>query len=160
VGSDYLAVVVRPEIRSVMWTVFGQYKPEEIYTTTRAIQERVSQLAKVHLEARFVALDDVPIESITLPVRIAEAIEAKMAQQQVDQEYVYRLSIAGKEANRKRIESEGIRVYNNTVGSSLTPDVLTWQGVQATRELAKSPNAKVVVIGAGKNGLPLILGKE
>jgi regulator of protease activity HflC (stomatin/prohibitin superfamily) len=160
VGPDYLAVVVRPEVRSVMWTVFGQYKPEEIYTTTRAIQERVSQLAKVHLEARFVALDDVPIESITLPARISEAIEAKLAQQQVDQEYVFRLSIATKEANRKRIESQGIRDYNNTIGTSLTPDVLSWQGIDATRELARSANAKVVVIGAGKNGLPLILGRE
>jgi regulator of protease activity HflC (stomatin/prohibitin superfamily) len=160
VGPDYLAVVVRPEIRSVVWSVFGQYRPEEIYTTTRAIQERVSQRAKVRLEARFVALDDVPIESITLPKKISEAIEAKLEQQQVDQGYLYRLSIATKEAQRKRIESEGIRDYNATVGQSLTPDVLAWQGVQATRELATSPNAKVVVIGGGKNGLPIILGKE
>lgn len=160
VGPDYLAVVVRPETRSVIWSVFGQYKPEEIYTTTRAIQERVSQRAKVRLEARFVALDDVPIESITLPPKISAAIEAKLEQQQVDQEYVYRLSIATKEAQRKRIESEGVRDYNATIGFSLTPDVLAWQGIQATQELAKSPNAKVVVIGGGKNGLPLILGKE
>jgi regulator of protease activity HflC (stomatin/prohibitin superfamily) len=155
-----VAVVVRPEVRSVMWTVFGQYKPEEIYTTTKAIQERISQLAKVHLEARFVALDDVPIESITLPTRISDAIEAKLAQQQIDQEYVYRLSIATKEAERKRIESDGVRVYNETISRSLTPDVLSWQGIQATEALSKSTNAKVVVIGAGKNGLPLILGKD
>ena len=159
VGPDYVAVVVRPEVRSVMWTVFGQYKPEEIYTTTHAIQERISQLAKVHLEARFVALDDVPIESITLPAKISEAIEAKLSQQQIDQEYVYRLSIATKEADRKRIESDGIRVYNETIAKSLTPDVLTWRGIEATENLSKSANAKVVVIGAGKSGLPLILGK-
>ena len=160
VGPDYVNVVVRPEVRSVMRIVFGQYKPEEIYTTQKAIQERVSVLSKTHLEARFVALDDVPIESITLPARISEAIEAKMAQQQVDEEYVYRLSIATKEADRKRIESDGIKVYNDTVNSSLTPSVLAWHGIQATQELAKSPNAKVVVIGSGKNGLPLILGQE
>jgi regulator of protease activity HflC (stomatin/prohibitin superfamily) len=160
VGPDYVNVVVRPEVRSVMRTVFGQYKPEEIYTTQKAIQERVSVLSKTHLEARFVALDDVPIESITLPSRISEAIEAKMAQQQLDGEYVYRLSIAAKEADRKRIESAGIKVYNDTVNPSLTPSVLTWHGIQATQELAKSPNAKVVVIGAGAKGLPLILGKE
>jgi regulator of protease activity HflC (stomatin/prohibitin superfamily) len=158
VGPDYVAVVVRPEVRSVMWAVFGQYRPEEIYTTTRAIQERISQLAKVHLEARFVALDDVPIESISLPTPISDAIQAKLTQQQVDQEYVYRLSIATKEAERKRIESDGLRVYNETVGRSLTPDVLAWQGILATQELAKSPNAKTVVVGGGKNGLPLILG--
>ncbi len=159
VGPDYVSVVVRPEIRSVMRMVFGQYKPEEIYATQKAIQERVSTLSKTHLEARFVALDDVPIERIKLPARISEAIEAKMAQQQLDQEYVYRLSIATKEADRKRIESEGFRVYNDTVNRSLTPDVLAWHGILATQELAKSPNAKVVVVGAGKNGLPLILGQ-
>jgi regulator of protease activity HflC (stomatin/prohibitin superfamily) len=160
VGPDFVKVVVRPEIRSVMRTVFGQYRPEEIYATQRAIQERISALSKSHLEARFVALDDVPIESITLPPRISQAIESKLAQQQVDAEYVYRLSIAAKEADRRRIESEGIRVYNDTVNSSLTPAVLSWHGIQATQDLAKSTNAKVVVVGAGKNGLPLILGQE
>jgi regulator of protease activity HflC (stomatin/prohibitin superfamily) len=160
VGPDYVNVVVRPEVRSVMRVVFGQYKPEEIYTTQKAIQERVSMLSKTHLEARFVALDDVPIESITLPTRISEAIESKLAQQQVDQEYVYRISITTKEADRKRIESDGIKVYNETVNRSLTPDVLAWHGILATQDLAKSANAKVVVVGGGKNGLPLILGKE
>jgi len=159
VGPNFVSVVVRPEVRSVIRTVFGQYKPEEIYATQKAIQERVSTLSKAHLEARFVALDDVPIETITLPTRISEAIEAKLAQQQVDEEYVFRMSIATKEADRKRIESEGIRVYNDTVNRSLNPSVLAWHGILATQELAKSPNAKVVVIGAGKNGLPLILGQ-
>jgi regulator of protease activity HflC (stomatin/prohibitin superfamily) len=151
--------VVRPEIRSVMRTVFGQYKPEEIYATQKAIQERMSVVSKTHLAARFVSLDEVPIESIKLPVRTSDAIEAKMAQQQIDQEYVYRISIATKEADRKRIESAGMKVYNDTVNSSLTPSVLAWHGIQATQELAKSPNAKVVVVGSGKNGLPLILGQ-
>ena len=159
VGPDFVNVVVRPEVRSVMRIVFGQYKPEEIYATQKAIQERVSALSKTHLEERFVALDDVPIESIKLPARISEAIETKMAQQQIDQEYTYRLSITTKEAERKRIESAGIKVYNDTVNSSLTPQVLAWHGIQATQDLAKSPNAKVVVIGSGKSGLPLILGQ-
>ena len=160
VGPDYVNVVIRPEIRSVMRIVFGQYKPEEIYATQKAIQERISTLSKTHLEARFVALDDVPIESITLPTKISEAIEAKLAQQQIDEEYIFRLSIATKEADRKRIESKGLQVYNDTLNSSLTPSVLAWHGIQATQELAKSPNTKVVVVGAGKNGLPLILGQE
>jgi regulator of protease activity HflC (stomatin/prohibitin superfamily) len=159
VGPDFVSVVVRPEVRSVMRMVFGQYKPEEIYATQKAIQERISVLSKTHLEARFVALDDVPIESITLPGKISEAIETKLAQQQVEQEYIYRISIATKEADRKRIESAGIKVYNDTVNSSLTPSVLAWHGILATQELAKSPNTKVVVVGSSKNGLPLILGQ-
>ena len=159
IGPDYVNVVVRPEVRSVMRTVFGQDRPEEIYTTQKALQERINVLAKVHLEARFVSLDDVPIEAITLPQRIKEAIETKLTQQQADEAYLYTLSIATKEAARKRIESDGIKVYNDIVKSSLTPDVLAWHGILATQELAKSPNAKMVVIGSGKTSLPLILGQ-
>ncbi|MGO8792958.1 MAG: prohibitin family protein [Terriglobia bacterium] len=160
VGPDFVNVVVRPEVRSVLRTVFGQYKPEEIYTTQKAIQERITGLSKGHLGGQFISLDDVPIESITLPAKVSEAIETKMASQQSDEEYVYKLLIATKEADRKRIESAGIRDYNNTINSSLTPSVLTWQGILATQELSKSPNAKVVVIGSGKSGLPLILGNQ
>jgi regulator of protease activity HflC (stomatin/prohibitin superfamily) len=143
-----------------MRTIFGQYKPEEIYTNQKAIQERISELSKGRLGGRFVSLDDVPIEAVTLPVKISDAIEAKLAEQQVDQEYTYRIDIATKEADRKRIESAGIRDYNNTINASLNPSVLAWQGIQATENLAKSPNAKIVIIGSGKSGLPLILGKE
>jgi regulator of protease activity HflC (stomatin/prohibitin superfamily) len=160
VGPDYLNVVVRPEVRSVIRTVFGQYKPEEIYTTQKAIQEHVSVLAKVRMEARFVSIDDVPIERISLPVTVAQAIEAKLAQQQLDQEYVYRIDVATKEAERKRVEANGQKTYNDLLGRSLTPSLLEWKGIQATEELAKSPNAKVVIVGSGKNGLPLILGKD
>jgi regulator of protease activity HflC (stomatin/prohibitin superfamily) len=160
VGPDYVNVVIRPDVRSVIRALFGQYKPEEMYTSQKAIQLRVSEQAKVRLAAQFVTLDDVPIESITLPARISEAIESKLVQQQTDAEYVYRLSIAKKEADRLRIESAGLQVYNDTVNRSLTASVLKWQGIQATKELAKSPNAKVVVIGAGNAGLPLILGKD
>jgi regulator of protease activity HflC (stomatin/prohibitin superfamily) len=160
VGPDYADIVIRAEIRSVVRTIFGQYKPEDIYTAQKAIQERVSELAKVRLEARFIDLDDVPLESITLPARIAQAIESKMAFQQLDGEYVYKLAIAGKEAERRRIEANGLKVYNDTVNQSLTPTVLSWYGIQATKDLATSPNAKTVVIGAGKSGLPIILGKD
>ena len=160
VGPDYVNVVVRPDVRSVIRTLFGQYKPEEMYTSQKAIQLRISEQAKVRLSARFVTLDDVPIEAITLPPRISEAIETKLIQQQREGEYVYRISIAQKEAERLRIESAGQQVYNDTVNGSLTASVLKWHGIQATAELAKSPNAKIVVIGAGNAGLPLILGKD
>ncbi len=160
VGPDYLNVVVRPEVRSVIRTVFGQYKPEEIYTSQKAIQEHVSVVSKVKVEARFVSIDDVPIERISLPKTVADAIEAKLAQQQLDEEYVYRIEVATKEAERKRIEATGQKTYNDLLSQSLTPPLLEWKGIQATEELAKSPNAKVVIVGGGKNGLPVILGKE
>ena len=160
VGPDYLSVVVKPEVRSVIRTVFGQFKPEEIYATQRAIQEHVAVLSKSRMEARFISIDDVPIERIALPKTIADAIEAKLAMQQLDAEYEYRLAVAAKEAERKRVEAGGQKVYNDMVNQSLTPAQLEWQGILATQELAKSPNAKVVIVGGGKNGLPVILGKE
>jgi regulator of protease activity HflC (stomatin/prohibitin superfamily) len=160
VGPNYVDIVVRPDIRAVIRTLFGQYTPEEIYTSQKAIQLRVSEQAKIRLAARFVTLDDVPIEAVVLPVKISEAIEAKMIQQQREGAYAYRISIAQKEAERLRIESAGLKLYNDTVNQSLTPSVLKWHGIQATQELAKSPNAKVVVIGAGDAGLPLILVKD
>jgi regulator of protease activity HflC (stomatin/prohibitin superfamily) len=159
VGPDYLNVVVRPEVRSVIRTIFGQYAPEEIYTTQKAIQEHVSVMSKIRMEARFVSIDEVPIERIALPKTISDAIEAKLAQQQLDAEYEYRIDVAKKEAARKQIEAQGQKSANDLMNSSLTPAMLQWQGIEATKELAKSPNAKVVVFGSGKNGLPLILGQ-
>ena len=141
-------------------TVLGQYKPEELYTSQKAIQERVNLLCKQKLEARFVSLDSVPIEAITLPARISAAIEAKLSQQQLEQEYEFRLSVASKEAERRKIEAGSIEAYNQTINTSLTPSVLAWQGIQASQELAKSPNAKILLFGSGKNGLPLILNKD
>ncbi len=160
VGPDFVNVAIRPDVRSVIRTLFGQYKPEDIYTSQKAIQLLFSEQSRLHLAARFIKIDDVPIESITLPARISLAIEEKMVQQQREGEYVYRLSIARKEAERMQIESEGIRMYNETINKSLTASVLKWEGIRATGELAKSSNAKVVVIGSGQSGLPIILGKD
>ena len=160
IGPNYVNVAIRPDVRSVIRTLFGQYKPEEIYTSQKAIQLLFNEQSRAHLAARFVKIDDVPIESITLPARISLAIEEKMIQQQREGEYSYRMAIATKEAERLQIESEGIRQYHETINKSLTPSILKWEGILATRELAKSPNAKVVVIGSGQSGLPIILGKD
>ncbi|WP_022851252.1 prohibitin family protein [Limisalsivibrio acetivorans] len=159
VGPDYPKTIIFPEVRSVIRTVIGQNKPEDIYTTQKLIQDRVSALSKARLESRFIALDYVPIERISLPMKISAAIESKLAQQQLDQEYEYRLSVAKKEAARKQFEAEGLKNYNRLLSESIDDKILQWQGIMATKELAKSDNSKIVVIGAGDEGLPLILGK-
>ena len=105
-------------------------------------------------------LDDILIRRISLPEEIMKAIESKLVQQQVAEEYDFRLVSEVKEAKRKRIEAEGINNYNIVVNQNLTDNILQWQGVVATKELATSPNAKVVVIGAGEDGLPIILGNQ
>ncbi|AFL68051.1 prohibitin family protein [Sulfurospirillum barnesii] len=159
VGPDYPSTIIFPEVRSVIRTVIGQNRPEDIYTAQKLIQARISALSKTRLESRFIDLDYVPIERISLPVKISDAIESKLAQQQLSEEYEFRLDVAGKEAERKKVEAVGISSYNTIIEKSIDQKILDWQGIVATRELATSNNAKVVVIGAGEKGLPLILGQ-
>jgi len=158
VGPNYVHVVIIPEILAVVRTIIGQYMPEEIYQSQKSIAEQIVKESYVQVEERYITLDDVLIKRIILPEKIKDAIEAKLEQQQKAQAYDFRLQSESKEAERKRIEAEGISRYNMLINSSLNPDILTWQGIIATREVATSPNAKVVVIGAGEKGLPLILG--
>ena len=134
----------------------GQYDAEEIYTTKKGVIQRVVNESLAQVSQRFVKIDNVMITKVDLPAKIEAAIEAKLEIQQQAEAYEFRLKVAEKEAERKFVEAKGIEKYNTTVNASLSDKVLTWQGVRATRELAKSANAKIVVIG-GKDGLPLIL---
>lgn len=160
IGPDFVNVLVRPDVRSVVRDLFGQYRPEVIYNSQRAIQTLVTTRSKERLIANFISIDDVPIELVTLPTEISKAIESKMIEQQNEASYVYRLAIAKKEAERLDIESAGIRNYHEKVNAGLSTLVLKWEGIQATRDLAKSKNSKVIVIGSSKSGLPVILGNE
>jgi regulator of protease activity HflC (stomatin/prohibitin superfamily) len=120
--------------------------------------EQIVAGASPQVESRYITLDDLLIRRIILPPRIQEAIERKLEQQQLVQEYDFRLEAALKEAERREIEAHGIQAYNTIVDESLTEDILCWEGILATRELAASENAKIVVIGSGEDGLPIILG--
>ncbi|MCB2198621.1 prohibitin family protein [bacterium] len=160
VGPDYVNVVVVPEVEAVVRSTVGKYKPEEVYRAQEAIAEKIVEESAKQLEERYVKLDDVLIKRIRLPELISQAIENKLIQQQVAQEYDYRLETSVKEAKRKRIEAEGINNYNVIVEQNLNENILRWEGIRATRELAVSENAKVVVIGSGPDGLPIILGNQ
>ena len=156
VGPDYLDKIVIPEVEATLRDVMGQYDAEEIYTTKKGVIQRVVNESLAQVSQRFVKIDNVMITKVDLPAKIEAAIEAKLEIQQQAEAYEFRLKVAQKEAERKFVEAKGIEKYNTTVNASLSDKVLTWQGVRATRELAKSANAKIVVIG-GKDGLPLIL---
>jgi len=160
VGPNYPSIIVLPEIEHVVRTVIGQYRAEEIYTAQNAIVEKIVSESYREIEERFVNLDDVLIRKIVLPETIQNAIQRKIEQQQLVQEFDYRLQSSMKEAQRKRIEAEGISNYNQIIGQSITEEILKFKGIEATQELAKSENAKVVVIGSGKDGLPIILGNQ
>ena len=157
VGPDYLKKVVIPEVESTLRTVLGRYDAEEIYTTQKGVIQQVMNASLEQVSQRFVKIDDVMITGVDLPSKIKEAIEAKLEEQQLAEAYVFKLDREKKEAERKRLEAAGIKDYNDMIESSLSDNVLKWKGVEATRDLSKSSNSKVVIIGGGKDGLPVIL---
>ncbi len=158
-GTDYLNRVVRPAARSATRSVIGRYTPEEIYSSKRdAIQDEIFAETKEILQDQYVQLNEILVRDITLPSTLKAAIENKLKQEQEALEYEYRLTKASREAERQRIDAEGKAAANRILSASLTDKVLQEKGIQATLELAKSDNTKVIVIG-DKSGMPLILGQ-
>lgn len=161
IGQSYHDRIIKPEIRNATREVIGKYLPGELYSTKReAIQEEIEQKTSKALAEKDIVLDVVLIRDIQLPQKLKEAILRKLEQQQASLEYEFKIARAKKEAERQRIEAEGKAAANAIISSSLTDKILKEKGIEATLELAKSGNSKVVVIGSGKDGLPLILGDK
>ena len=137
------------------------YTAEEIYSTKRSeVESSIITETKEILQQNNIDMRALLIRSINLPDQIRIAIENKLKQEQEALAYQFRLSRETAEAERKRIEAEGIATFNKIINSSLTDQILKQRGIEATIDLAKSANAKVVVVGSGKDGLPLILGNN
>lgn len=161
IGTDYFRKIVIPEVRSSVRKIIGRYTPEELYSTKReVVQVEIQNETNKVLAANFINLDAVLIRSVTLPPTIKTAIESKLKQEQESLEYEFRLQKEQKEAERKSIEAKGIQNFQKIISESISEKLLTWKGVEATQDLAKSPNTKIVVVGGGKNGLPLILNTD
>ena len=157
VGVDYADRIVYPEVEAVVRQIFGQYLPEDIYSSQKFIIQNTVQNAIFEVSERFVDLDELLITRIILPDMIVNAIEQKLEKEQVALGYQFRLDSERLEAERKRIEAEGIRDFQNTISEGLTENYLRFRGIEATLKLAESQNSKIVVIGGGKDGLPIIL---
>ena len=158
-GQEYIERVIRPSVRSATRSVVGRYTPEQIYSSKRdAIQKEIFDETKKILDRQYLQLNDILIRDVTLPPTIKSAIERKLKQEQEALEYEFRLAKAKQEAIRQRIDAEGKAKANIILSASLTDKILKEKGIEATKDLASSPNAKVIVVGSGKDGLPLILG--
>lgn len=160
IGPDYVKTLVVPEVEATLRELAGQIEAVELYTTKQGILQKVINKALEQVSQRFVRIDDVLIKNLKLPEHVQKAVETKMEQRELAKAYEYKLEMETKEAERKRIEAEGIRDYNKLIDSSLTSQVLKYKGIDATTEISKSENAKVVVIGNGDQGLPIILGAD
>ncbi len=159
-GTNYVGTVIMPQILAVTRSVVGRYTPEQLYSTKRdAIQKEIYEEMKIELELQYVELNAILVKNVTLPKTIKVAIETKLKQEQESKEYEFRLAKAIKEAERQKIDATGKAEANRILNASLSENILKEKGIQATLELAKSPNSKVVVVG-GKDGLPLILGNN
>ncbi len=161
IGENYHEKIIKPYIRSATREVIGKYSSEELYSTKReAIQQEIFSRTSESLSNNYLILDAVLIREVKLPDNLKDAIERKLEQEQASLEYEFKLQQARKEAERQRIEAEGKARANKIISNSLTDKILREKGIEATLKLAESPNSKVIVVGSGEDGLPIILGNQ
>ena len=158
VGPDYLKTVVLPEVENVLRAAIGEWEAEQLYANSTALHGVISEAVE-QIGQRYIKVDDVLIRKITFPPAIAAAIEHKLKEQQAALAYKYKIEQAKQEAERKKIEAEGYAAYNNIIQKTLEHEMLLWKGIEATREIAQSQNAKVVLIGNSAKEMPIILGE-
>jgi regulator of protease activity HflC (stomatin/prohibitin superfamily) len=178
IGPNFVTSLVVPEIGNRMREVIAEYTAEEVYSTKRQeIQDKIRGRAEAmlgekmmeHQESEDYApyriplyamlnLVDTLVLGIELPPSIVIAINRKLEQYYIAQEYTFRVEREVKESQRKKIEAEGIREFQQIVTQGISDSYLRWRGIEATLQLAQSTNAKTVIVGGGKDGLPIILG--
>jgi regulator of protease activity HflC (stomatin/prohibitin superfamily) len=184
IGPDFLTSVVNPEIGSQARQVISQYTGEAVYTSREQIQKQIRDATQKSLAANLnklvqpeameqpdpkhyndflqdaIQILDTLVLSIELPPDIVAAINRQTEQYYMIQEYKFRVEREAEESKRKQIEADGIAAFQKTVSQGISESYLRWRGIEATLLLSQSPNAKIVVIGSGRDGLPIILNAE
>ncbi len=155
IGPDYLNKIVVPQVQSLIRTTFGQFTAEEIYTSKRSLIEMTFEKALGELGDKFVEVEGLFITSITLPPSVKVAIEEKLVQEQRVMAMEFRIKFETKEAERKKVEAEGVNAFQAIVGQSLTSDLIKYKSIEALLSLSLSNNAKVILTGG--NSVPFIL---
>jgi regulator of protease activity HflC (stomatin/prohibitin superfamily) len=159
VGENYSEIILIPQFRSVVRGVTAKFEAKALYTSEREqlAKEIETELAKL-VSKRGITIENAPLRQIILPPGLTNAIEEKLKSEQESQRMQFVLLKEKQEADRKRIEAQGIADFQKIVALGLSDQLLKWKGIEATEKLANSQNSKIVVIGSGKDGLPLILG--
>ena len=160
VGPNYMDVVVEPNLRSAIRESTASHSANTLYSGEReAVAKQIVDTLNEKLKGRGIIIESILLRDIQLPQALKTSIEAKQQAEQESLAMSFRLQKEKQEADRKRIEAQGIRDFQQTVAQGISAQLLEWKGIEATETLAKSPNTKVVVIGGQKSGLPLILGQ-
>jgi prohibitin 1 len=161
IGKDYEDIAVHPQIRSAIREITASYEAKVLYSAERErIARETLELFKKLAGDRGIIAEAVLLRKIGLPDIVANAIQEKLRREQEAEQMKFVLQKEQQEAERKRIEAQGIADFQRIVAAGISPALLEWKGIEATEKLAQSQNSKVVVIGSGKNGLPIILGGD
>ena len=161
VQGEVETTIIEPALRSDIREVTSSHSANALYSGERdKVASEILERQKTNLGSRGIVVEAVFLRDIALPVSLKEAIEQKQRAEQESLAMSFRLQKEKQEADRKRIEAEGIRDFSRTVASGISPELLTWKGIETTEKLSNSPNAKIVIIGNSKNGLPLVMGGQ
>ncbi len=160
-GGDYETIILIPQFRSISRAVTASFQASALYSTERerlgtSIQEELART----VAPRGVTIENTPIRNVALPVQLTEAIEQKQRADQESQRMEFILTKEKQEADRKRIEAKGIADFQTIVAAGISEQLLRWKGIEATLKIAESNNTKVIIIGSGKDGLPIILDSK
>jgi len=159
VGVNYPEIAVVPQIRSAIREITASYDAKALYSSEREqIARETFELVKKMTSGRGVIIESVLLRKIGLPPIVANAIQEKLKREQEAEQMKFVLQKEQQEAERKRIEAQGIADFQKIVAQGISAQLLEWKGIEATEKLAMSPNTKVVVVGNPKSGLPIILG--
>jgi regulator of protease activity HflC (stomatin/prohibitin superfamily) len=159
-GSGYTDKILVPYLFSSVRKTIGRYLPQDLYTTAGQELQKIilSETQKEIADEPFL-VESIVIEKLELPKTINQAVENKLRLQQEALAYEFILKKEHDESTRRKIEAESIREYQNIVGSNLNKDILKWLEIRALRDIGKSPNSKVVIMGGG-NSVPLVINPE
>ena len=161
VGSNYAEKIVEPTMRAAIRAATSAHSANALYTNARElVQQQIQDELTTQLAPRGVIVENVLLRDVQLPAMLKTSIEAKQQAEQDALRMNFILQKEKQEAERKRIEAQGIADFQKIVAQGISAQLLEWKGIEATEKLAASSNSKVVVVGNTKNGLPLILGPQ
>jgi prohibitin 1 len=161
VGENYTSILLEPQFRSVSRGVTAGFEAKALYTSERELlANQIYEHLRGLVEPRGISIESTPLRRVGLPRGLSQSIEEKLRAEQESQRMQFVLAKERQEAERKRIEAQGIADFQNIVARGISEQLLRWKGIEATERLANSANAKTVIVGSGKDGLPLILGSQ
>jgi prohibitin 1 len=159
VGVDFAKILLEPQFRAVARGVTASYEAKALYTSEReSVAAVIASEVRKLVSPRGIVIEATPLRKLTLPARLLTAIEEKLGAEQESQRMQFTLLKEKQEAERKRIEAQGVADFQRIVAEGISEPLLRWKGIEATLKIAESGNAKVIIVGSGKDGLPIILG--